>query len=105
MKNLFSWIFVLSLSLVGIFVVSTVLHEEFHRFDFRDVEKTNEEICYLAPGKNMGYYTFYVLEGKEQDKVEEIQRFAEYKAYSIDILITFIYILCLVNLLKNGQNQ
>lgn len=106
MKKLtFSWIFVISLSILGIIVLSTILHEEFHRFDLKNIEKTNEQICYLSPSKNIGFYTFEVKSQEEQNKVEEIRKFTEYKAYSVDIIITLIYAFCLMNIIYGRKKD
>lgn len=90
-------IFMSMFAFIGIFLVGTIIHENIHRWDYRDILKTDEEICYLTFGNEgaFGYYQFYTTEPEEVDK---IRLKSEIRAYSVNFILTLIYLLCLFEL-------
>lgn len=77
-------------SIIGILLTSIIIHENFHRFDFRKIEKQNESICYLtSDNKNVGYYSFNHnnLEG-----VNKIKEYTELKALLLSFLLICFYL-------------
>jgi hypothetical protein len=84
----------------GAFILGIVLHEYSHANDFKDVAQ-NAEICGLVLPNNMGdlitgeggYYQFSVPNSTENaQKVQEIKKYSELKAYSITFLVLLFFV-------------
>ena len=79
---------------VGLVLIGIPLHELTHKFDFRNIEKTNEKMCILGCGDAVGYYSFEIAQSEEEE-YQRIHRYTEIHAYSITViwLIISLFIL------------
>lgn len=90
LKKILAGAVILLFSFAGFFLSGNVLHELSHRYDFRDIEKKNESTCFLSFSDNVGYYSFSASPD-QYEKIQEIDKYTEFKAYSIDGILMLIY--------------
>jgi hypothetical protein len=84
-------IFIFSVVLIDLVVMSIVLHEYVHKFDYRNIEKFNEKMCILDCDGNAGYYSFeYYLDEENYQKYLEISKYTEFHAYFADFIWSFV---------------
>ena len=88
---------------IGSMLISSILHEQFHKFDLRDIDKTHERICYLDSSMLNGYYSFALVEGEEIS--DEVIMNSEMKAYAISITIMFVFILSVFTIINNCRKK
>ena len=86
---------------------SLYIHEYSHKWDYRNIEKTNEKVCviYDCGDGNLGRYSFKLTNTNEYDKVLEIKKYTEYKAYLMQfdfVLINTIIALLLIGRYKKN---
>lgn len=62
-----------------------VFHELTHKFDFRNIDKTDERICFLGCGDDAGYYKFY-YNIEDREEVLRIHKYSERNADIVSIL-------------------
>lgn len=99
-----AFIVILVFSIIGAFVSSTAIHEISHYKDYSEIAK-DSEICALALPQNLswesiksadaGYYKFSISP-TDEEKYNSISRLTEIKAYSIDIALIFLVIVCII---------
>lgn len=94
--------------LAGAVLTSIVFHEYTHAYDFKEVAQ-NDEICGLVLPKSAddvlnsegGYYKFGYKNNPETiEKVENIQKYTELKAYSITFFVLLLFVACFSILTK-----
>ena len=81
----------------------TWVHEEVHRWDYREVGKVNESICIWeeCDGKSVGHYSFTPTNKVENEKAVVVSRYTERNAYGVSIMMGLRYVLgCLLILKK-----
>ena len=64
---------------------SFYIHEYYHKFDYRNIETTNENVCVLfnCESGHLGSYTFDLINDNDYIDVLKIREYTEYKAYLI----------------------
>lgn len=80
-------------------ILAIYLHEMTHKFDFRNIEKTNEEICVLMCDEGFGSYTFEFEFQKEE--IERIDQYTETHAGLVTIAVYLLYLLVALLILEN----
>lgn len=107
MKTILKFILSLITGFIFITILSVPVHELTHKFDYRNIEKTNEHIClyFNCSSENVsrvGYYEFeYTYSDKDtREKVKEISSYTEKHAYFV--MEMFIIICCIILLTKIG---
>jgi hypothetical protein len=90
----------LAFSFIGFFLVGNILHEQSHRHDFREINKTQENTCYLSFSNSTAYYSFSAVPGQDE-KIDSISKITELKAYSIDFFLFLVYFASLFIFLKS----
>lgn len=84
-------------SFFGIFILQIVIHENFHKFDFKNIEKISDETCYLNFNDDaLGYYQFYPNGTSQYEEIEEIKKYTELKAYSLSTIVIIFYVFFLI---------
>jgi len=112
----FCIVFVMVNFLVGVFVISSLIHELSHKQDFKDVPKYSDGICALnfpdnfSDGWNVAYYYYSYSPTKENtEMVNNIKSYTEFKAYTLDSLYAVfclvIGIFLIVFLFRNGTKE
>lgn len=100
-----SFIVLLIFSIFGVIFASVIIHENIHKFDYRDIEKINEEICYLSFSKRMPIGYYYFETGENVTEIEMGMKMAEIKAYSVSVILMLIWVLALtIVLIKKNVN-
>lgn len=92
-----AFIIIIAFGLFGAFVLSVVLHEYSHVSDFNGIAE-NGQVCGLVLPQNAsyllnadaGYYSFS-YEKNNTAQVQSIEKYTEYKAYSIALLVLMIF--------------
>jgi hypothetical protein len=94
---------IVTFALFGVFVFSTLLHEFSHYQDFKEIA-SNNEICALTIPTDLsystisnleaGYYKFSIDPENEQE-YNNISKYTEIKAYSIDAAMGLFLIFCI----------
>ena len=89
---------IFAFSIIGVFVLSNILHENSHRWDYRNIEKEGDDICYLSFNGGVfgtiAYYQFFdnikndTAQFKEKEK---IGKYTEFKAHAFDFWLYFAY--------------
>jgi len=86
----------------AIMLSSMYVHEYYHKFDYKNIETINERVCVLnnCGDGNLGSYTFDLVNAEDYDKVLEIKKYTEYKAYSVQsayilLCILLVLLFCL----------
>jgi len=92
-------------SIIGLLISVIFIHENFHKFDYRNIEKTEDSICYLSFGTDAGAYYNFTYKNSQEDIVNKKHKTAEFKAYSFTIPIYFIYLWCLYVLLGSKKQK
>ena len=77
-------------SFIGILVAGTFVHENIHRWDFRNVTKLTEDICYL--NSDIEAYYSYVIPPDQEEIANEIGKKTEFRAYGVKGVIMLIYL-------------
>ena len=104
----FAFMILIVFGLIGALIAGIILHEYSHASDFNSVAK-DEKICGLVLPNNikdirnseLGSYTFtYYSNPLNEQKVTEIKRYTELKAYSITFLVAALFFLCVVILVN-----
>jgi len=90
-----SFVILFLFSLVGLFMIGIIGHENMHKWNYRNVTKLSEEVCYLnfnwSSDNWIGYYKMeYPNEQKEE--VNKLKEYSEFKAYGVLGIILLIYI-------------
>jgi small-conductance mechanosensitive channel len=89
-------------SVIGMIISGIIVHEYSHYWDYNG-EVSNEQICGLnlpKPGNSfslsnsLGYYSFTYNEN-DKEKIEEIEKTTEIKAYFVSFLVFLIFDVCL----------
>lgn len=75
---------------IGMILTGAILHENLHRFDFRNIDKISEEVCYLDSNIE-GYYKVNPKAGQDEE-VDNIKKYWEYRAYGVTFFILMIFI-------------
>ena len=91
-------------SFLGFFLLGNILHESSHQYDYKDIEKISEEKCYLTLSETAAYYSF-THNGNESEEIQRIAKYTELKAYSINILLTFVYLFCLYKVIVSKDTR
>ena len=81
-----------------VYVGSIYAHELSHKWDFRNIEKTNEEFCVLNncnDGTVLGNYGF-TSDDKYRDEIERISKHTEIRAYAVSLLVWTSYLLLII---------
>lgn len=84
---------------IPVFYGAIYAHELSHKYDFRNIEKTNEDFC-VGFNCNEGSFGHYKFESKITPEVLEIHKYTEFKAWSITIGVLLAYILFVLMCLK-----
>ncbi len=88
--------------LFGALVLGAVLHEYSHASDFKSIAE-DEKLCGLVlPNKisslfsgEIGYYLFSLRdEGINYKEFKQIEKYTEYKAYGISIVVLLVFVAC-----------
>lgn len=92
----------LAFALAGLIITGTIAHEYSHFQDFKKASVNGSEICGLVLPQNwsdvingnsdIGYYKFYSTD----PRVDIISKYTENKAYTIDIIMGILFMVCLV---------
>lgn len=100
----FSVLILLMSSLIGIIFLQTLFHELSHRDDFKDIAK-GRGICLLNYPSNLtiktfwndafAYYSFSVNK-TYREEYERIEKYTEWKAYSVLFLIYLVWLFSLI---------
>lgn len=90
---------VIIFSLIGVILSGNIIHELSHKHDFKEINKTGEEICYLQLSESIASYSFSPIPG-QNEKIVEIEKSTELKAYSLDFIILSAYLLSLLTVLR-----
>lgn len=107
-KHLAFTIFFL-LALIGIVSFSVFLHELYHFYDLKDVTIPGD-ICFMnLPTENLtilrlfdswtGIYN-YKLNNSKLEEFKEAEKYAEFKAYSVQIIFASIMAICMMIVLN-----
>jgi hypothetical protein len=90
---------IIAFALIGLIVISTIIHEYSHFYDLKNEVKT-QAICGLVlpqnledafnPSNSIGTYT-YSVKSDNLDIIEQIEKTTEIKAYSINLIIFLIF--------------
>jgi len=101
MENKTKIIILISLLLFQIPVImgSIYLHEHVHKWDFKDIPKTDESFCVgFDCGEGLlGSYSFNFDDTSELVKqYQDIKQYSEYKAYGVQGLFLIGYLLLIV---------
>jgi len=103
--------------LIGVFVVSSVIHELSHKQDFENLPKYTDGICVLNMPENLTaknwtaayYYYMYNPTDENVKMVDNIKSYTEYKAYTLDslyaLLSVTVGIFLIVFLFRNGNQK
>ena len=81
-------------SFIGLLIGGGIIHENIHKSDYRNVSKFSDEMCYLTSGWE-GYYGFEFPDD-QQEEVNRVIQYTEFKAYGFQSVITLIYFAALV---------
>lgn len=84
-----SFIILFLFSFAGAILTSYIAHENMHKVDFRSINKTFEEICYLDETFGGYYLLDYSTEQKEE--FYAISKHAELRAYGVQGAILLVY--------------
>lgn len=95
---------VIAFGLVGAIVLSIVFHEYSHASDFKEIAKETQICGLVLPTKASdlvnsegGYYIFsYENDNITSSKVDGIQEYTEYKAYSVTFSVLLLFTICLI---------
>ena len=82
------------LSIIGLILIGNIVHENIHRFDFKEINKTYEDICYLRLGDSISAHYRFAFAEEERNEFERIHEYTEFKAYGMNILLIIIYVFC-----------
>ena len=88
-----------------LFFLNIILHEQSHKWDYRNIPKTNEDICYFNCKTEgaVGYHSFQ-SEPKYKPELERIDKFTEKKAYLIGAMPVLAYCLGVMIVLRGVHN-
>ena len=97
-----AFIILVAFAFLGAIVAGIIFHEYSHAYDFKGLVQ-NEKICGLVlPAKlsditsgEGGYYSFSVdKDSSNSEKIQNIDKYTELKAYSVTILVLSIFMAC-----------
>lgn len=90
MKKIYiiGFVMVYVFSFIGVFLVGTIIHENIHKLDLKEIEKDFEYTCYLSFEKNIGFYLFNNVRSIE---ISEIEKMSERKAIVLEIILFIIF--------------
>lgn len=91
-----SFILLIVFGFIGVALSSAIIHEQIHKFDFRNVEKESDYICYLGTNLFGTYRLDYPIEQKEE--VDRIASTTELKAHIPVVIFCFLYIFSIFTL-------
>jgi len=115
MKKQFIFMIFLFFAVFGAITFSTLIHELSHKFDYRNIGKTDEKICLnfplnlsnlsplspFSPDNYFVYHTFrYPLTQENVKDVEEIHGYTEQRAYFITFIIIAIFLYSLIHTMR-----
>ena len=89
-----SFIILVLFAFIGVMFVGNILHENYHKWDFRDIAK-NGSICLLTYPDFEAKYNFKVKSKDEAEVDNRIVR-SEIFAYTIDILLSCILVIAII---------
>ena len=89
---------------------SVYVYEYYHKFDYRNIEIINEDVCVLlnCGEGNLGYYMFDLVNEDDYVKVLKIREYTEHRAYLIQstfILSCILSVLLFLYLHSKKQNK
>ncbi len=90
----FSLAILFLLSIIGLVLIGNIIHENIHRLDFKDINKFDEDICYLKLGDDISAHYRFTFTDEESYEVERIRKYAEFRAYGVNIFLIVIYVFC-----------
>lgn len=94
-----SFVFIFVFGFIGVFIVDTLIHENIHKYDLKEfVVKGTDKICLLDENLN-GYYS-YLINSEDEEEWAKANKYSEFKAYSVGIVILLLYYLCVLRLFK-----
>jgi hypothetical protein len=92
---------ILAFSIIGFLLSGNIIHELSHKYDFREIEKTSENTCFLTlSGKDVAFYEFSSPSNNSKE-INKINQYTEVKAYSLDIILALIYFFSLIIVIKS----
>ena len=106
---LFAFSIVVIFSLFGLFIAGNLLHELSHKQDFRKYAY-DDSLCFLMIAKNRTFSNFfnspvaqYTFNTNKTDEiaVDKIEKYTEWKAYSLDIILAIIVITSIIIILHH----
>ena len=88
-------------------LMSVPVHELTHKFDYRNVETSNEKICLFIgcsseTSTRLGYYYFEYNESEEAE-IEIIDEYTEIHAYRTSSIFFFLCWVILLGILEKFQ--
>jgi len=94
-------IVVILFGFIGAIITGIVIHEYSHAMDFREVA-ANSEVCGLVLPTSVkdimstkaGYFSFEFNATDDNQKVLQIGKYTEIKAYTFSFLVLLIFIIC-----------
>jgi len=103
-KNLISIMFFLFFALM-----SVPVHELTHKFDYRNVETSNEKICLFIGcsseiSTRLGYY-YFEYSRSDETELEIIDEYTEIHAYNTSLIFLFICVIIFLYLLVKFQEE
>lgn len=86
----------LVLSIILIWVISVVIHEYVHKFDYRNIPKSSEEFCFLNNcvkdgQKGLAYYYFVPSTKEAREEALGIQKYTETHAMIVQLVFVGIF--------------
>lgn len=112
-ENLFLSILII-FSVLGVILFINLVHESMHKFDVRDINKSQEYMCLLNFPFNLTFKHFLTGDAayynisynkKDNSLVKEKWKYTELKAYFVSWTIAIIYIVSFYGFLIFKKNK
>lgn len=106
-----AYLILLLFAFFGLVVGGNLIHELSHQQDFKEYTYNNN-ICYLALPSNFTIKNFFSGSGafysysntdENQREIDRISRYTEWKAYGLDGVLAFIFIISLIIVWHNRK--
>ena len=113
-KKLFniSFVVIIFFSVVGIILTGNIIHELSHKQDYKGLIKEDDSCALVIPeskedllGK-IAFYRFYTKDDEESiEKAEEVTKWTEKKAYTIESILFIVFLFCIYFVFKKWGNM
>lgn len=97
-KQIYFFIILLVVLQIPFLILSIAGHELIHKYDYRNIEKTNESFCFGSCGEGFGHYTFIPNE-EQREEAMKIHQTTEIRAWTFTISILVLYLVIIIYLM------